>query len=441
MPIVHSIDYTDYICKFKKNFHLTIKRVKMRLKKNILLCFLLMGAVCLHIQGSTSRIGVDSLGARKQYVVHFRFDEALLDSTYMDNRVSLNALNEHINDIGIEQIDSVIVVSQSSPEGVYEHNLKLSRLRAASMRKYFNVTYPDLSEKLLVEDDGEAWAKLREYVLTDSLMKDSTKEQVLKVIDADVNIGTKKWRMEQLPIYRYLRMTYYKRLRHSAICIVVPKPQPEPAIPIDTVSQDLIEDILPQDTIVPEPQDTIVTEPLKLEKKEIFYLRSNLLVPISNFGAEVAVGKHWSIGADYYFPWIKRNPNHKECFQLLGWGVEGRYWFNQHTRDDCLEGHSLGVNVSLGYYDFERSFSGHQGEFINAGVDYLYGLPIFKDRMHLEFSIGLGYIFSQARPYDVFEEGGKAYKKGYKQNIHWLGPQKAGVSLVLPINVKRRVQQ
>lgn len=86
----------------------------------------------------------------------------------------------------------------------------------------------------------------------------------------------------------------------------------------------------------------------------------------------------------------------------------------------------------------KRILWGDQGEFVQVGVDYLYSLPVWKDRLHLEFSLGLGYIYSHVKPYDVFEDGGKAYKTGYTENFHWLGPTKATVSLVVPIKVARR---
>ena len=166
----------------------------------------------------------------------------------------------------------------------------------------------------------------------------------------------------------------------------------------------------------------------------LFALRSNLLVPGLNIGAEYPIGTHWSVGADYYFPWFWRNADNRNCFQLLGWNVEGRYWFGKdRTEADALKGHSVGLSTYAGYYDIERKFKGNQGSFVSVGADYLYSLPLFNDKIHFEFTIGLGYIFSQMRPYDVFEPGGKAYKVDYTKDFHWVGPTKAAVSIVVPI--------
>lgn len=189
----------------------------------------------------------------------------------------------------------------------------------------------------------------------------------------------------------------------------------------------------------PAPSSSSSTESVPQEKESrgeplLFAFRSNLLVPALNFGAEYPIGTDWSVGADYYFPWIMRKQDNRNCFQLLGWNLEGRYWFGKNrTQADILQGHSVGLNAAVGYYDIERSFKGNQGTFVSVGADYLYAMPIFNNKVHLEFNVGLGYIFSQMRPYEVFEEGGNAFKLGYKKNFNWVGPVKAAVSIVVPI--------
>lgn len=152
--------------------------------------------------------------------VHFKFDKHNLDLDYMNNGASLQKFADKLDSIGISKIDSIVIVSQSSPEGVYQHNLKLSRNRAETMRQYISNSYPELSSRLFVHPGGESWVQLREYVRKDTLMKQSTIDKVISVIDADVSIDTKKWRMQQLPIYRYLLLTYYPRIRNSVVCMV-----------------------------------------------------------------------------------------------------------------------------------------------------------------------------------------------------------------------------
>jgi hypothetical protein len=288
-----------------------------------------------------------------------------------------------------------------------------------------------------VYPDGESWSQLREYVKKDTLMKNSSIEKVISIIDADINIVTKKWRMKQLPIYRYLLRTYYPRIRNSIFCIVyysemIPR-KVDPVCKIEIKAEKVV-----PDSIVNVAAEIDLAKLTSSSKYTVFAFRSNLLAPLMNVGVQVPIGNKWSVGADYYYPWAFRKDDHKNCFQLLGLNMEGRYWFGAnrglHNR---LKGHSVGVTIGGGYFDFEKNFKGDQGEYLLIGADYLYAMPVFKGKLHLEFSLGLGYIYSSMRPYEVFEPGGKAFKKGYSKKNHWAGPVKAAISLVIPIKKKR----
>lgn len=303
------------------------------------------------------------------------------------------------------------------------------------MKNYIARHRSDVAALLQTRSEGEAWDDLRELIAGDTIIDAKLVQKALDIIDAEINVGTKKWRMEQHPSYRYFLGTHYRELRNSAIFVIYYKPE---------ISCQDIE--VEYDKLLAEEMEPLVIEQYRVEqmdftpeKREIFFARTNLLVPLLNVGAEVPIGNNWSVGADYYFPWMFRDGHHKNCFQVLAWSVEGRYWFGKNRQEeDLLEGHSVGLSTMIGYYDIQRNYVGHQGTLYNISVDYLYSLPIFKDRMHLEFSLGLGYFISpKAQPYEVKEDGGLAYKKGYTKDFQWLGPNKAGVSLVVPIKAKR----
>lgn len=173
----------------------------------------------------------------------------------------------------------------------------------------------------------------------------------------------------------------------------------------------------------------------KLWRYPVVALRTNLLVPALNFGVEVPIGKHWSVGADYYYPWVWPKRDNINCFEFLAWGIEGRYWFGRNrTLLDRLQGHSVGVYGYMGYFDFERNYNGHQGEFVNVGVDYTYAMAVGKKKgLHFEFSLGIGYIYSLARQYTVIETAGPLISNKVTRKINYFGPTKANVSLVVPI--------
>ena len=88
----------------------------------------------------------------------------------------------------------------------------------------------------------------------------------------------------------------------------------------------------------------------------------------------------------------------------------------------------------MGYYDFEHNFHGYQGEFANIGLDYTYAMAVGKKRsVHFEFSLGVGYIYSQARKYSVIESGAPLISDKITKKIGYFGPTKANISLVVPI--------
>ena len=104
-------------------------------------------------------------------------------------------------------------------------------------------------------------------------------------------------------------------------------------------------------------------------------------MPLLNAGVEVPLGNRWSVAGDYYFPWIWPTQKNKNCFELLGWSVEGRYWFGRDRQpQDRLKGHSVGVYMAGGYYDFEKNYRGMQGEFVSPGVDYTYSMAVGKTK-------------------------------------------------------------
>ena len=186
----------------------------------------------------------------------------------------------------------------------------------------------------------------------------------------------------------------------------------------------------------------------KDKKPLLIALRTNALaVPLANIGAEFSVSSRFSVGADLYYPWIWRRRqgdcvDYKGwCFQMMALDLEGRYWLGGDKKEKLplerrLLGHSVGVYAAAGYYDFQRNYSGHQGEFVDVGVDYLYACPVFGGRLHLEFEIGVGYIYSASRPYDCFEPGGKCFaQKGVRKYFRWWGPTRAQVSVVVPIRI------
>lgn len=368
------------------------------------------------------------------FSIQFRFDKFNIDENYQNNKTQLEGIRQLA--LNKTPIDSIVIYSWASPEGSSAHNKWLARKRGAEIHKYLLNECGISADKINLDPQSENWSGL--YSLVDSLYHRLDRERVISILKDDkIGDETRKWRLKQLDggyTWDFLLRHYMPFLRSATwVCVWTKEEMLEP---INVADYEIVASAqgleLESGVVQRMPANTIISTPE--EKTMIFALRSNLLAPLLNVGVEVPIGNQWSVGADYYYPWAKRESDHMRCFQLLGLNLEGRYWFGQdRTKADRLRGHSMGVTLGGGYYDFERDYEGNQGEYISLGVDYLYAMPICKGKLHLEFSIGLGYAFSGMRPYEVLEPGGKAFKERYTKKNHWVGPTKAAVSLVVPI--------
>lgn len=372
--------------------------------------------------------------------IHYRFDDCSIDENYMDNCNETARLKAIISSPTIK-IDRITIQSWSSPDGSYRYNEKLAFNRGDAVREFIlkecAVPADSLSDRIKIYHTAENWEGLKEMVLSSYTRHD--RDKVLRIL-ADTSVGpeTRKWRLQQLDggyTWDFLRRRYMPQLRLSTVICIHMTEQPEQEIVIEP---EVITEQEPQDSLVSQPVITPAAEQatpvIPKSPRAVFALRSNLLVPLMNIGAELPIGNHWSVGADYYFPWIWPSKKNKDCFELLGWSVEGRYWFGKNrTVDDRLHGHSLGLYGAGGYYDFERNYEGQQGEFASAGLDYTYAMSLGrKKRVNLEFTIAVGYIHAWARNYNVPGEEGPLFKEEGDILFDYFGPTKAAVSLVIP---------
>ena len=358
--------------------------------------------------------------------VHFRFDNSNLDFSYMGNDCALTRFAHVIDSLGLHAIDSVVIVSQSSPEGRYEHNLKLSRQRAATMREAIEQRHPELSSRLYVHPDGESWAQLRAYVKSDRQMKQETIDQVIDIIDADVSIDTKKWRLEQLPIYRYLLLTYYPRIRNSVFCIIyfdnpIAMAQLDELLPTPSTRAEVEALTLPSWSIAHSSQlmaqsSSKVDEPLLIKTNLV---NDALFSP--NIEIEYRINPHWSMMADYSIAWWSQKSVHW-YYQLMQFNPEVRYWFRA---DRPWHGHYVGAFVGGGYYDLENGHRGYKGEHILAGLCYGYMFPITK---HLSLDAGFG-VGGMVTEYEEYLPMDGCYVYQQTSRTQYLGPLKLRLSL------------
>ncbi len=365
--------------------------------------------------------------------IHFRWDKSRLDTLYLGNDRVFKQIAEHIDSVGNDKIDSIVIVSQSSPEGPYHYNQSLSRRRAATMRAYMENHHPEIIDRLTVNPDGESWEQLRRYVATDTKMKDESKRRLLQIIDDDsISIQVKKRRISKDPLYRYIYATYYPIIRNSRIEIFYHNTiyKEEPLMTSSVAFRPLLMEHSITRSPLPPPSFSLDTL--------VFALKTNLLydaVSALNFEVELPIGNHWSVAVEDVFPWWERG--NKYCLQMWEMGAEARYWFSNNTHYvDKLRGHFLGAYAMSSKFDFQHDYDiCYQGEYWSAGLTYGYSLRLSR-HLNMEFSLSVGWLSAAYRHYYPADDYSLLWRdKSKVGRIGYFGPTKLKISLMLPVRV------
>lgn len=401
--------------------------------------------------------------------IYFPQGVGTIQPSFRDNRYQMASFQVRLKELQQSgaMISSILVTTAASPEGSSVRNRELAGLRADSIRQWLLGIEGIDDSVLTVVPVGEDWEGLADALRSlDQPWRDGALSIVLNtpewVVENGVVVDSRKKRLmnyEGGKAWYYLEEHVFPELRHAGgeiNCIFEYKTEPQIQTVRDTVS--ITQTVTVRDTVF---VDRAVPQPLPAKKarktgcslddyKPVLAFRTNFLaVPLANLGIEIPMGNSFSLGLDWYYPWIWRPRQGEEvdvngwCFQFMAAGTDFRYWFPRSRRSGRsqeatrLLGHSIGLYGAVGHYDFEYNYSGHQGWFYNVGIDYKYACPIFRDAMRLEFELGFGYIYSPAQPYDCFVAGEYCYRrKGITHYVRWFGPTKAEVSLVVPIRSK-----
>jgi hypothetical protein len=394
--------------------------------------------------------------------VYFQRGVARVDPSFRGNEARLEQFRDGLSVLTARpgaQVQEVVVRSSVSPEGTAAVNARLSDERAQSIEQYLTGQMGLDPAIFRVVSGGEDWDGLAARIAE---LDAPWAEDALTIINDKTDPEERKSLLKMLEggaVWSWLDANIFPDLRSvgGSIACIIQQPAPEPVVVPAPVAEPVA--VVPAAESPEAKPDTVYVEKLVYvgpQKKTIdtegrrfiMAARTNILaVPLANFGIEVPLGEHWSLGSDLYYPWMWRKDHHEGldylgwCFELMAVDVEARYWFNNRRKkpEQRLLGHSLSIYAAAGQYDFEWDWSGHQGEFYNAGIDYLYACPVWGGRMHMEFELGVGYIYSPAQPYDTFVEGGRCFRRpGVKQYVSWFGPTRAQVSLVLPFYTRKK---
>ena len=382
---------------------------------------------------------------------YFRVGKAEIDLSYRENgkRIALfaDSLNQVLRDTS-NRILAVYIDGSASPEGSHLKNELLARQRAESIRNYL-LQHTNLDPAITkAYSIGINWAELVQLL---EASNHRNRQALISIINSNSNFADNKQLIDQLKAidkgasWRWMQDSLFNELRQGEALMkcLIKKRQP------DTIS----------DTIRQEKRDTVYIayntppvdyeESLPYHRKTVAAIRSNLLLPLLNIGVDVPINNRWSVALDWYYPWLWRSwhksSEMKDCFELLDANATLRYWLGkkhqpgQANWSSRLTGHAIGLNLGWGYYDIGQNYTGYQGDFYHVGLEYSYAKALGKRKMaFLHFSLSVGYVYSIAEGYKVYDEGGHAFRTGLNKRVNWIGPTKAEVALVIPIYKKIR---
>lgn len=375
--------------------------------------------------------------------VAFHINRHDIDLGYGDNLHELSKIDKFI-----AEADSSIVITDiifsgyASPDGRESFNNKLAWARVNSLEDYFNrqilikkgdsINASDLCKKgcvaslpalnsLIVISDIQYKEKALQ-ILNDTLLGPSSRLLRLK----DENQGA-IW-TEIKPLLgelRYATVTVRYKMP-DRVAIKEPPARDIAEKNVDTIPSDDISYIEPVDV------DSIAEYVLDYKDCKPLYvsLKSNLLYDallIPSIGAEVYVGRMFTINANWSYAWWSSDRRH-DYWRYYGGDIALRRWFGRRAEDKPLTGHHLGLYAQLFTYDFEFGGKGQMGHKYNyaGGIEYGFALPISR-RLNLDFSVGVGFLWGEYHEYTPID-GHYVWQATKRRN--WFGPTKAEVSLV-----------
>lgn len=392
--------------------------------------------------------------ASDEFRITFPVGKYILDREYRYNARAFAHLDSLLAVRGQVFVDSVIVVSKSSPEGPFKGNETLSVNRSKAIYDYVVNAYPNLADKVRVSSEVESWGEFAQMVSEDPTLSSATRADALAIIGSALAPDAKKAQLRRLKEYNYFLKYYFPALRFSAIVVVFDRVA-EAVASLPVLDDVTFEEFPWIDTRIELPEEHLVIPALTRSIEEIrpiLAVSTNLLYDFGslaydmaftpNIAVEVPIGQRWSVYAEYAFPWWL-TPQNDRAWQILKWDIGGRWWFSRHNpsdRMDVLRGHFLGLDFGAGYYDIEPKHTGYQGEFQTLGLEYGYAFRL-SPHWRLDLYAGAGWMGTHYRYYEGTSDDVHLIYQHHGR-LQWFGPVKAGASIkyIFTRKVRRSVR-
>lgn len=149
--------------------------------------------------------------------LEFAQGSAAVDTSLGSNAEELLRIRRCIDDVAARTeyaLDSLLIVASCSPEGSLSLNRRLSSARAESVREYLLDYVPESwKDSLRTSEIPENWDRMRVLVTNDTILGQSSRKRVLKLMNEVADQDVRERRLSGLPEYRYLREKIYPQLR------------------------------------------------------------------------------------------------------------------------------------------------------------------------------------------------------------------------------------
>ncbi len=302
------------------------------------------------------------------------------------------------------EIDSLLIVGGSSPDGPKNLNRRLARERAESVARFLidNTGIP--AEKIVVESRVADWTDVAN-LLNDMDTPSGYAPLVVAAIGRNPeNPAPALRKMEKGHVWKWLNSEIFPSQRATDVSTVPTAIQNTSVAPEVIETETVAEIQIPQQEVteVAAPEyEPIVTPPAEWQRG--FYVKTNLpawLALWTNVGVEVDLAPHWSFslpiyysGFDYFKSTLK--------FRTFALQPEIRWWPSERNH-----GFFAGAHFGMAYYnvafDGNYRYQDHDGRTpaLGGGIALGWRFRLNSDpNLTMEASIGGGVYHLD---YDVF---------------------------------------